>query len=294
MKTKKLAAALIMLALLLSACGREEAPQKLSGGTAAKPMPSTPEEEPFAEISAVDTPECAVTITGLEVKTDTVTVNALLENRSADKTYMFAADSAAVNSVITDPLFATEVAPGKKSNDKICLYCNNLKDNGETEYTDIELSFRVHDNDDWSADPVAKETVHIYPCGEEKTKKFSRPAQPSDVVLLDNDAVSMIATGADKDGLFGYTVLVYLVNKSDKEVMFSADEASINGFMADPFWACSVRPGHSAFTGISWADSTLEENGIAEVEDIELRLHVYDIDHMGADNIADEIVALHP
>ena len=39
---------------------------------------------------------------------------------------------------------------------------NTLKEYG-VEFTDIAMTFRVYDSNDWSADAVAQETVHVYP-----------------------------------------------------------------------------------------------------------------------------------
>ncbi len=52
--------------------------------------------------------------------------------------------------------------------------------------TDIELTFKVYDSNDWSADPVGKETIHVYPYGEENAVAFVREAQATDNVIIDN------------------------------------------------------------------------------------------------------------
>ncbi len=239
--------------------------------------------------------QCTIKITGIEP--DNMwgyTIKALLENKSADKTYMFAVETASINGVQCDPFFATEVAAGKKSNADISFTDDTLEENGITTYTDIELAFRVYDSNDWSADAVAKETVHIYPYGEDQATKFVREAQPSDTVILDNDDVSVIVTGYEKDEIWGYTVNLFLLNKTDKNVMFSVDEAFVNGFMADPFYAASVSAGKCAFSSMAWSDTTFEENGITEVETIEFQLRAHDNDNWSGDDFANESITLNP
>ncbi len=53
----------------------------------------------------------------------------------------------------------------------------------------------MYDSNDWSADPVGKETIHVYPYGEENAVAFVREAQATDNVIIDNDYVTVIVTG---------------------------------------------------------------------------------------------------
>lgn len=46
-------------------------------------------------------------------------LKALLENKSAEKTYMFSVETAAINGVQCDPFFATEVAAAKSPMKKL-------------------------------------------------------------------------------------------------------------------------------------------------------------------------------
>lgn len=310
---KRIATLFLVLAMLcsLAACGGETTNN--NGGTngnnsannsdqtTSSTDESTTGEEnskneiTFTEMVAVDNDECSIKITGIEA--DNMwgyTIKALLENKSAEKTYMFSVETAAINGVQCDPSFATEVAAGKKSNVEISFSGDELEENGITEYTDIELTFRVYDSNDWAADEVARETIHIYPYGEDKAVKFVREAQASDNVIIDNDYVTVIVTGYEKDDIFGYTVNLFLLNKTDKNVMFSVDEASVNGFMADPFYATSVSAGKCAFSSMAWSDTTFEENSIREVETIEFKFRAYDEDNWSGDDFANETITLNP
>lgn len=302
--TKTLA---FILALTLSACSSSAAGSETekekdnSAQTSEKETekePETKEEEKqilFGEFTAIDNDECSVIIK--ELDPDNLwgyTVKVILENKSADITYMFSVESASVNNVKTDPLFASEVAPGKKSNEEISFTTSVLDEIGITEYTDIELVFRVYDTNDWSADEAVYEAVHIYPYGEEAAESYVREPSPDDIVLADNDSITALITGYDPDNLWGYTVNVYFENKTDKTLMFSVDDASVNGFMADPFFASSLNSGKCAFTSISWSDSTLEESGITDVEEIEFNLRVYDFNDIMGGDLFNEKITLNP
>lgn len=305
---KKITVLLLVTVLLLSfaACGGQTTGSETKpAGDTDSPVASQEEtkhtseesgrEITFTELVAVDNAECGITVTGIDP--DDIwgyTVNILLENRSAEKTYMFAVDSAAINGVVCDPFFAAEVSAGKKANETVTFSTDTLAENGIEEYTDIELTLRVHDNDDWSADPVALETVHIYPYGEEKAEKFVRQAQENDNVIVDNEFVTAIVTGYGEDDMWGYTAYLFLCNKTDKNVMFSADNSSVNGFMIDPFYATTVPAGKCAFSSVSWSDDDLEKNGITEVETIEFEFRAFDKDDWTADDYIKEIITLHP
>lgn len=261
----------------------------------AKEEDNSKTEISFAEIVAVDNDECTIKITGIDP--DNLwgyTLKTQFENKSADKTYMFSVESASINGVQSDPFFATEVAAGKKSNNEISFSDSELEDNGVGDYTDIELTFHVYDSDDWMADDVARETVHVYPYGEDNAVNFVREPQADDNVILDNDYVTVIVTGYEEDGLWGYTVNLFLLNKTDTNVMFTVDEASVNGYMADPFYATEISAGKCAFGSMSWSDTTLEDNGITAVEEIEFTLRAYDSDDWSADDFANELITLEP
>lgn len=310
---KKITTLLLALCMLLSltACGGESESNigdAAGSGAASSEMgdasqssepeqkPSAPQKElTFTETVVVDNENCAITLTNQ--KLDNIwgyTLTVQLENKSADQTYMFSVDSASINGVQTDPFFATEVAPGKKANKEITFYNEHLEENNITEYTDIELSFRAYDSNDWSADDVAYETVHVYPYGEENATLFTREAQPTDQVLVDNDAVTIIATGYEKDDITGYTVDLFLVNKIDKDMLVGIEDASVNGFMADPFYAASVRAGKCAFGSVTWANSTLEENGISEVENLEFTIRAFNENDWSEDDFVNELITLNP
>lgn len=306
---KKLLAIFIALILLLSlcACGAESAvspaPDTTEGSkeviiqteaiTESTEAAVTPVA--FEEITVVDNDACLVKITGIEPDDFWgYALKVYLENKSADKTFMYSVTTASINDVMADPMFATEVAPGKKSNETVSFMTAELENHSIGDFTDISLNFRVSDSEDWMADPVAVSNVHVYPYGEEKAVSYVREAQSTDTVLVDNDAVTIIATGYDPENIWGYTVNLFIVNKTDTTIMLAADEASVNGFMLDPFYATSVDAGKCAFSDISWFESDFEENGIADVENIEFTLRVYNEEDWSDEDFANELITLTP
>ena len=135
---------------------------------------------------------------------------------------------------------------------------------------------------------------HVYPFGKDNAIAYVREPQGTDNTIIDNEYVTVIVTGYEHDDIFGYTANLFLVNKSDKEIMFSANDVSVNGYMMDPFYATSVIPGKCMFSSMSWLDSTFDENGITEVEEIEFTFRAHDSNDFTSDDFANELITLNP
>ena len=108
----------------------------------------------------------------------------------------------------------------------------------------------------------------------------------ADEVIVDNENCTFKIVKAEVDKLWGFKLKTYCENKtSDKALMFSIDDVSVNGFMIDPFWAKGVAPGMKCYSGISFSTSDFEENSITEVENIEYTVRAYDSDNWLSDDI---------
>lgn len=302
MKKQFTALATFALSLLLAACGSSADTVQSTAETTASSV---------AEASSADSTEAvpefqAQTIVDNEFCTmilESIDENGMwgyswkvqLENKT-DKNLMFGIDDCSVNGVMADPFWSSSVAAGKKSNETISWSSSLFEENGisSDNVTQVTFDLRVYDADDWSADHFVDDTFTIYPMGEENASTIERTAQASDLVLFDNDDCTLIVTGFDPDSLLGFAVNVYLVNKTDKGLMFSVNDASINGYMCDPFWATSVAAGKAKNSSIEWSNSTLEENGIESIDEIELPVHVYYEDDWASGDLVNEVYTITP
>ncbi len=115
-----------------------------------------------------------------------------------------------------------------------------------------------------------------------------------EIVLVDNDTATVKITGIEEDSIWGYTLKVFLDNKTDKELMFTVEKVSVNGFMIDPFWAAAVDGGKKANESISFMDSDFQDNGIEAVEEIALTLRVYDNGDWLAQDLINQSVTIKP
>ena len=113
-----------------------------------------------------------------------------------------------------------------------------------------------------------------------------------EVVFVDDESCSFKITDIKDDSIWGYTLKAELENKSEKNLMFSMDEVSVNGFMCDPFWATSVQSGKKAKSDISFSTESFEELGIEEVEEIEFTLSIYNEDDWMEKRLVEEVFTL--
>lgn len=266
------------------------APQETETEPAEVPAPSEPVD---GEVVLIDNDECTITATGLEYdKWSGYSLNVRLENKSSAVTYRFDLDGAAVNGVDTAGILYECVAPGKIANSSVSIMDSALVE-AVPEVTDIELLFNVHDDNDYSADSVVTEPVHYYPYGEGAASVYVRAPQPTDTVLVDNDQITVVVTGYEADDYF-YSVNLYIENKTDTRLMFTADDTSVNDIMCDPHWAETVAANKVRFSQMDWVVIDLTDNKITEVKNIEMTLRAYDYDDWSADDIYKEVVTLNP
>lgn len=299
---KKIIALLLALLLVfsLAACGGEK--EEKEGGKLQtdieKDEISNPEDYAsdyyFPETVLADDENVTVKIT--DIKTDGdwgYTLKAFFENKTDIKLTFFV-DNTSVNDVMCDPFFAVEVSAGKKSNEEIAFDYDTLEEKGISEITKIEFVLTAYDSEDWSADPVLEETYTIYPLGEDAAADYVREETANELQVFDTDDCTMIITGVEPDGFWGYSLQVYLHNKSDKNLMFAVEDAAVNNMECDPFWAEEVAAGKHAVTQIYWFEEDFEEQEIETVEKIWLELRVSDADDWMADDIVNEEIEFAP
>lgn len=99
-----------------------------------------------------------------------------------------------------------------------------------------------------------------------------------ETVLVDTDDCAMTITGYDTDDPFyGLIVNIRCDNKtSDKTLNFRIEDAAVNGYMMTSIFPESVSAGNSANATLDLVGSELETAGITSVDELELKIRVYD------------------
>lgn len=103
----------------------------------------------------------------------------------------------------------------------------------------------------------------IYPKGEENATEPKHEVQPTDLVLADNNACSMVVCGFYSDSFMGYTAKAYYENKTNDRIDVILDKGSINGFECTPEGTTLLEPHSNAYVDIRWQEyaETYAENG---------------------------------
>ena len=110
---------------------------------------------------------------------------------------------------------------------------------------------------------------------------------------MDNDQIVIQVKGeTEKYGNYAWDI--YLENKTDKKLMFSADDGIVNGAASDPLWVVSVEPGKKCNETIYWSDEELKEYGIDKITQIQMKVKARDYDDYSADPVFDEVVTVYP
>ena len=87
----------------------------------------------------------------------------------------------------------------------------------------------------------------LYRCRyRRKATKPKHEIQPTDIVLFDNNACSMVVCGFYSDSFMGYTAKAYYQNKTDDRIDVILDKGSINGFECTPEGAALLEPHSNA------------------------------------------------
>lgn len=218
-----------------------------------------------------------------------------LENDS-DKDIQFLLENVTVNGFVCDPCWGSAVCAGKRSNEEIGWYPYSLEKNGITQITEIEGMLRIvsgfEDADSYRQEMVP---IHLYPLGEDAVQPFVRTPVEGEYTVADNDYCTAIVTG-QKEEEYGFTIEVYIENKTDQTLEFVLDSTTVNGTALEGGWGVlitDIPAGKRCNAEAYWSKSDLETGKIAnvsEIKDMDAMLNVYDYDNW--ENIFQEKITL--
>ena len=112
---------------------------------------STAGEEPAAAVAVnqvlVDESGIKITYTGMEMTEEgNAELRMTVENNSEQPILVNVQDFSA-NGMMMNAMFATQVTPGKKSNDELTIYASTREENGVTAVESVEFSLVVFNDD---------------------------------------------------------------------------------------------------------------------------------------------------
>ena len=212
-------------------------------------------------------------------------MNVYLENKT-DKSVMFSINDCVLDGYVNDPFWAKEIMPGSKANVAIQWM------NSDTIPTLVEFNLRVYDSNDWMADDIYNNHHTIYPQGEKAVQIDDYFPDSPYISLVDNDQIILYFLGTHVDPIWGYAADLYLHNKTDENLMFSVENAALNGYTIDPFWACNIPGNARSFESIYWMDSDLAMNDITVVNQLILSIRVYDANDWFAEDYYNQTIEI--
>lgn len=217
-----------------------------------------------------------IKITAKEYVTDSIWgegIKVLIENdTSVDITV--GCRALIVNDYMITDLFSESVAAGKKSNETIYLSSDALKAAGIETVGQIEVYFYVYETESW-------DEMFETDCVTIKTSAYERmdtSVNDEGTELYNAGGIRIVGKTVDENSFWGAAVLLYIENKSNKNVGISVNDMSVNGFMTEPLFSTTVYSGKKAVDDITIFSSDLEANGITSIDTVELKFHIYDED----------------
>jgi len=169
-------------------------------------------------------------------------------------------------------MFSASVVAGKKANDSITFMSSTLNDNGIETIGTVELSFHVSNSDTWKTIFDTEIITIKTSAAEQITQGITETKE----TVFDQDGITISFVGIDDDTLLGTNVKFFIVNNTDTAITVQTRDESVNGFMIFGMMSCDVLPGKMANASLTFLSSSLEENGIDEIEMIEFIFHIAD------------------
>ena len=239
--------------------------------------PSEPTEAPFAMDTSVTL--CAP----MTVESDSVslTVRSLdfngyygpelsvsIENRS-DRTLQIQVYELCVNDFVIGTMMSGEVEPSAQVETALTLLHSDLEDARIASIETITVSFVAFDPDTgetvWTSDPI--ELL----C----TGRASDNEEPdvSGTVVYQSDGLSVVAQKglSSLDGI-GESCRFYVENNTERAILVQCFSAKVNGATMYPLFSSPIPAGCRALPYMTFLNSSLEENGIEQMETVEFSL----------------------
>lgn len=209
----------------------------------------------------------------------------LIEN-NREEDIMVQVRGTTVNDVVVNTIFSVNVSAGKEASKDITLMQSSLDKAGIELVKDIELRFVISDGGNWATilatDPI-KISTSVDP-------SFKQEYDDSGQLILDQDGIRIIVRGIDnEDTLWGASVVLFIENNQDQGIRVQAKDVSVNGFAIDSLLSSEIPASKKAYAEISFAEADLKEHDIKTIEEIEMVLHISEIESWDSLLISDPI-----
>ena len=191
-------------------------------------------------------------------------VNLLVENNS-DKDIGIGADAVIVNDYMIDDLTSITVTAGNKTNDSVTLFSSCLEAAGIDNIGKVELYLHTFDPETYMTEQSSG-CITLTMSGAETV---DTETNISGTTLYDEGGVKIVGQYVDESSFWGRSILLYIENNTDKNIIVQNDDLAINGFMVTSFMSQNVYAGKKAIADITLLESDLEANSITSIDNVE-------------------------
>lgn len=201
-------------------------------------------------------------------------VSVLIENDS-DKNITVQTRKTSINGIMVETVFSSDVAAGKKANDSITFLFSDLENAEIKTIKDIEFSLHISDSDTWDS-IVDTDLITLHTTAD---ASYVQEYDDSGFVAYEDKNVKIVVKKLNSsDRFWGSDVYLYIENNSDKDITVQARDVSINGFMVEPVFSSDIVAGKKAYDTITFMESDLKNNNITDIEELELKFHIFDME----------------
>ena len=173
------------------------------------------------------------------------------------KSISFGFKKCSVNGYMIDSYYFVTVEPGETKTYPASFDADTLKELGVTTYADYEFCVSVEDSETYETlietDPISVKTSAY--------EGFEYNYDESGTVLYDADSVKIISKGITEDEYLGNCLDLYVANLSDRNLVVSVNESSLNGKAIDAFFGAEVYAGKRSISSLSFDEKANPKKG---------------------------------
>lgn len=225
-------------------------------------------------LCVLETDYITMEVNGIEVEDDWLVIDSLITNSNAKRGYEVSVTRAAVDGIELYSTFSEDVDAEDECDEPIEFDLSDVIDYTEmTDFTVIELAVAIEDDD---MELVYEDTIRIYPYGEDKSAKYERAAQSSDIVITDDEKFKISVTEFEYVEGWGYSIHMFVENHMDETIVLEGEDFKLNDADADTWYDDIVGGNCVNFSRLEWSQSDLDDAEVEEVEKIAFNLNIYD------------------
>ncbi|MBD5356547.1 MAG: hypothetical protein HDR88_06025 [Bacteroides sp.] len=176
-----------------------------------------------------------------------------------------------VNGYMMGTIFSCTVAAGKKANSRISFSSRDMETCGIRTIADIEFSFHIFGDE---IEYIDSDKIQV------KTSVFDTyeySFDDSGTEIYNENGIRIVSKGlAQPDSGSDAGLSLFIENATEEDITAQVRDVSVNGFMVRTIFSEEVMAGKCALTMIKISNSSLEENEIGEIENMEFSFHIFD------------------